>query len=410
MFVKIIDKIQENYFISYVYLFIFLAPWKFFGSQMGIMSLILFIWWLIVSKQNNSFKKLKTIFKFKPLLLLLLFLLLSYSSVLWSSNLHDSIDSLNYYKYYWIIIPVILTTFEKEEAINSLYIIFFSLFLYALFVLLIYCDFLHVVGPYPDLAVNSNNPTGIMPYAVVTPYMAIGSLSSIFLLQYSKNKLERILFTIMSISFTVAMLINNGRAGQLAFFLTLILLFFSQYRLLKNIKFLLVSIALLFLSIYGLLYFDKLSKIKAGYLELQNAKSMNFDSNWGSRAYMWYIAKDSIIKNPFFGVGIGGQKDVIINYSKKHMNTHLRTFHNQHLDTLVKLGVIGYGLLLGSVLLLLYKLRKEKLYFMLGIVFFSITFFDSFGDILLLMKPYNNIFILFFVLFSIISNNQTQSK
>lgn len=156
-------KSKTNYFIFYVYLYIMLLPWNIFNGQMGLLSIILFFWWIFLAKKNNYLKKLKDITQFKPLLILLFFFLFTYISLLWTSNLDNSQDSLRFYKYYWVFVPILFTSLSKEEAQNSIFLFILSLGL----------------------------------YAIVTPYMAMGFLSSILIVIYTNSILT---------------LINNGQA------------------------------------------------------------------------------------------------------------------------------------------------------------------------------------------------------
>lgn len=407
---NILKKIKEDYFISYIYLYIFLMPWNFINDQMGILSIILVIWWLIIGKRKEYFSKMKTIFEFKPLLLIILFFTFSYLSLLWTDNYEAAITGLKYYKYYWIMIPVLFTTLTKEQAKNGLYILIFSVGCYALFSILIYLNIVHIIDHTSD-PTGISNPRGILAYAIITPYMAIGFLSSLIIAYYNNSKIIKVVFIAIAFLCLFGLLINNGRAGQLAFFSTFGVLLIIYRKYLINPKILLSIIFILSTSIYLLNNLNKLDRFETGIKSLKNLEKTNFSGSWGARAYMWYAAADILKKDPILGVGTGDNIDRFIEYTKTNPSnsTWMRSFHNQHLDTLTKYGIVGYLLLWGSIVWLLYSLKNNKFYFSLGIIFFSITFFDGFGDIILLMKPYNNIFMLVFLLLSITIYKQKYS-
>ena len=394
--------------VNFIYLYIFLMLWNFTNGQMGILSIILILWWLVEGKRKYYFHKLKEIFLFKPLLILLLFFAYSYLSLLWAANIDSAMDTvLRFYKYYWIMIIVLFTVLSSKEAEKGLYIFIISLGVYSLFSILIYLNI--VTLPYSD----SSDPKGILAYAIVTPYMAIGFLSAVFMSIYTTNKSMKKLFFFFTITFFVALFINNGRAGQIAFFITLgvYAIVYRKY-LLQNYKILLSGIFLIIFSIFLLFSFGKLDRLTDSFQEFSNIKEKQFDGSWGARAYAWYAAGDILKENYLVGVGAGDNIDQFVVYTKTHPSkaTWIRTYHNQHLDTLTRFGIIGYLLLWSSVLFLLISLKSDTLYFSIGIAFFSITYFDGIGDIILLMKPYNTVFMLMFLLLSIISLKRTKPQ
>ena len=408
MISRLTNTIKQDYFISYIYLYVFLIPWNFFNGQVGTLSIILIIWWLFIGKQRDYFTQLKYLWKIKPVLLLLIFFAYSYLSLLWTNNIAGAENTvLRFYKYYWIIIPVLFSSMKKQEAINALYIFILSLGGYAIFSVMIYLDLIHLKDT------NHSNPKGILAYAIVTPYMAIGFLSSVLISIYEKNKKLKYLFFILSIVSFIALFINNGRAGQLAFFITFVVLAIIYRKIIfKNSKIIISGLLIVILSISALYTFGKLDRFAHSFNTLTHLEKNHFAGSWGARAYMWYAAADILKDNYVIGVGAGDHIDKFIEYTKTHQSkaTWLRTYHNQHLDTLVRFGIIGYVLLWSSVLLLLYQLKNEKIAYSLAIVFFSITYFDGIGDIILLMKPYNDIFVICFMLFSVILKQNMHNK
>ena len=70
---------EKDKYILFIYFYLFIMPWNFFKWQMGVLTLILFIWWLI--KFRTSIKdKIIELIKFKPLTILILFIIYSYIS------------------------------------------------------------------------------------------------------------------------------------------------------------------------------------------------------------------------------------------------------------------------------------------------------------------------------------------
>lgn len=396
---SILNKNIEPFKI-FLYLWILILPWDFTKGIMGIFSIIMIIWWLIIGKRKGYYTKLKEIFYNKSLLLFYIFLLYAYISLLWSNNLEFGINHLNFYKYYWIVVPILFTVFEKEDVKNVLYILVISFGLYALFSLSIF------VGLFEIRDSNSSNPKGILAYAVVTVYMAITTLWAFYFYLNEENKKMKYFMLFISIISFIALFANNGRIGQISFFATIFILMIYHRQYLIEYKKTLILFIISILFGFSLLYsFGKLDRFIIGAKELTILENTQFAGSWGQRAYMWYAAADGISNHPFFGAGVGDTIDEFIEYGNKNPSkaTWLRSYHNQHLDYLTKYGIFGYLLFISSIFVLLNSLYKyDRYFFTIGLIFFSIVLVDSLGDIILLMKPFNNIYALVFTMLSIL--------
>lgn len=390
----ILSEMKKNYFVSYIYFYIALMPWNFFNGQMGILTGVLFAWWLKIGSEKGYFKKLKFIFYSKPFVLFFLFVLLSYVSLLWSENFDYAIKSLKFYNYYFLMVPILFTSLTYQYAKNGLYVFLLSIGLYALFSITIFLDITTFIE-----GSTSEDPKGILAYAIVTPYMAIGFFSSVVLAVFHRETNLRFFFLGLGIVFLIGLFINNGRAGQLSFFMTIITFLVVYRKYFMSSKYFIGAIIICLGGLYSLYHLGKLDRVIMGINEIKHSEERQFEGSWGGRLYMWQIAFSLIQKEPFFGIGIGDTVDEIIKYGEKYPSQAIwiRGFHNQHLDILVKYGIIGYALFLISILLLLYQVREEVFFFPIGLLFFSVTLFDGIGDVILNMKPYTYVFMLFFI-------------
>ncbi|OCL83918.1 O-antigen ligase family protein [Arcobacter porcinus] len=395
-------------FKIFIYLWILILPWDFTKGIMGNFSIIMVVWWLIIGKRRGYFIKLKELLYNKSLFLFLLFLIYAYLSLLWTDNIKFGFDQLNFYKYYIVVIPIIYTVLSKEDIQNALYILIISFGIYALFSLSIYFGLVEIKGS------NPSNPKGILAYALVTVYMAISSLMAFYFYLNEENKKMKYFMLFISVISFIALFTNNGRIGQISFFATIFILMIYHRQYLIEYKKTLILFIISILFGFSLLYsFGKLDRFIIGAKELIVLENTQFAGSWGHRAYMWYAAADGVSNHPFFGAGVGDIIDEFIEYGNKNPSkaTWLRSYHNQHLDYLTKFGIVGYILFLSSIYVLLKSLYKEdKYFFIVGLIFFSIVLVDSLGDIILLMKPFNNIFVLVFVLLAIIVNKKHLEK
>ncbi len=414
---SLIEKIKstDNY-ILFVYLYFFLMPWNLLKSQMGVLSIILFIWWIIKFK-SEILTKLKTILEFKPLVLLILFILFTYLATLWSDSISDGLKHVNkFHKYYFLIIPVLFTSLNAQEAKNLLKILIISFATYAIFSLLIYLG-LFVIE---DTHSNSSNPKGIMAYAIMSTYMSIGVLCAFVISYFHTNKIIKISFGIISFVCFLALFVNNSRTAQLALILaiaTIIILNFkySYFTIKRIFIFLILSFIFFSSSFYFLEKSGKLTRYKVAYSELKEVFVNNkYDGSFGVRIYFYKAGFKIIKENFFFGMGPQDNTYELANLQRNDKNyIHKKiytSFHSQHLDVLTRYGFIAYCLLIFSVIFLLFKLKNNKEIYFFALSFFLVTFYTSFANVMLIKKPFNYIFICVFVLLSLIAYLSSKNK
>ena len=404
-------RTKRDYFIYYIYFFIFITPLNTFKSQLFITTTLLLIGWLITFnfKENRYIEELKKIFSFPPFLLITLFLLLNFISFFWSSSIKDWLHIQSFFKYYLIIIPVLATTLTATEAKNAFKVFLLSLSSYAIFTILIYLGLLTVTK-------TPENPFGTLAYSVATPFMVIGFFSAIIFSFYEKNKKIKYLFYLLAAVFFVAIFIQNGRAGQLAFFGTLFIFVIIYRKKLLNIKNLILLLVIVSISLSTIHYFKKDKRFLKGFNEIERLLDKGeFKGSWGARAYVWSGALEGIKENPILGVGAGSNIDYIRKFQKdnpSYSDSTVLATHNLHVDILFKYGLVGYTLFMGSIVLLIITLfqKDEKFFGLLGLIFFSTILFSSFGDDMLIIKPVNNVFITIFILLSIIIKQSSQKE
>lgn len=408
-------KVTDN-FILFIYMYIFLMPWNFFKWQMGVLTVVIFIWWIIKYKSQLK-EKIKTIFEFKPLFILILFIVYSYITILWSSSWTEGFQYVNdFHKYYFLLIPVLFTSLNSKEAKNGVKIFIISFTCYSVFSILIYLGLFTI----EDTGSTSSNPKGIMGYAIVTQYMAIGSIASFFLAIFSKSKNRSILFFISSVLCFFALFVNNSRTAQLAFLLSVIVLFIIYYKKaifkIKNFIFFLMSVILItFITLFLLDKSNKLERFKTAYNELEEVITENeYEGSFGLRIYFTKTGIEIFKKNVLFGTGpqdnVEKLEEIMENDPNYTNNRTFTSFHSTHIDFLTRYGLIGYLLLVGSIVYLFYMYKYKDKYFYIGISFYTVIFFISFANATFSKKPINYILITFFVLLSIIAYNQIKEN
>lgn len=394
-------SIPHKWVVNYLYLFIFLVPWNFFKGQIGVLTALLILLWLITFQQNGYWTRLKTIFKSKPTILFFLFIVYTYSSYFWSTNTEVYNSSQMFFKYYWVIVPLFFSILNHEEALKGIKIFVLSFGVYALFSISIYAGLLSIGASTVD------NPQGTVSYTISTPYMALGVLMSYIFAFNETNLIQKRLYYGIALISLIGLFINYGRAAQIGFVLTASILLITYFRRNLNFKLLLIFVLALGAGVFVLNSVGKLDRFKVGFQQLTKYQEIeNLEGSWGCRLYLIHASKEIIHNEPIFGAGAGDNIDQLIEWTKKHPNLQTdwnRTFHNQHLEFITKYGLIGYFLLISAVVVLLYQLKDLPLAFGSALTFFTFTAFDGIADIIILMKPYNNIFAMMFVLFAVIA-------
>ena len=400
---------KEDKYILFVYFYLFIMPWNFFKWQMGVLTVILFIWWLVKFRTQIKNRIIELI-EFKPLTILILFIIYSYVSILWSDRIEDGYDHVDkFHKYYIFIILPLFFSLKPNEAFNGIKLLILSFGLYAIFSLMIFAGLLTIESTNSD----ENNPKGIMAYAIMSVYMAIGSILSFFIVKFAKNNITRNIFVLIGLLCFLALFVNKSRTAQLAFILTIFVLFIIYFR--KNIfkiKNFLVSMIVLFIVTFSSFLLlkgsEKLDRYIAAYQETKEAIVENkFDGSFSLRLYFNIVGLKVIKEEPIFGSGPEDNVEKLAEYQKSDPNyTYPKIFtsyHSQHMDLLTRYGIVGYMLVIVSAIYLVFSLRRYKESYYLALSFFLVVFFSSFANVILIKKPFNYIYISIFVLFSVIA-------
>ncbi|MDN5130958.1 O-antigen ligase family protein [Aliarcobacter butzleri] len=400
-------NIKQDYFKIYMFTYIFLLPWNFFSGFFSNLTIILFIWWMFIAKKKGYFIKVKDIFINKPLVIFYLFIIYALLSLLWSDNIKVGIKELEYYKYYPIITLVFFSSFNKEDIKMAFYIITFTFGLYALFSLSIYFEIFTIVK---DGVIKSDksDPKGILPYVSVVFYMALNVFLTVYFFINEKSlKLRYAFIFIASISF-LTIIVNNSRMGQLGFIGTILILmiYYRQY-LFRYKKILITLFLTLALSICFLYINNKIDRYSKGVNELVYSYQNNkYIGSWGPRLFFYKAAFELIPKNLIFGAGIGDAVVEFMQYQEANKNIvpgrTYKDYHNEYLNLLSKFGIVGTLLFFVSIFFLLRELYIKNKYFLyIGLVFFSLFFFNCIGGGMLRANTFNNFFMLTFVLLSL---------
>ncbi|OCL83690.1 O-antigen ligase family protein [Arcobacter porcinus] len=385
-------------------------------------SISFFLFWfliLVIVKRDykNSFLLLKENKIFIYFGFFLLFIMLN---SLWSSDYERMLNNLGKYSY-WIIVPMIVILMKEEWTYKILNAFLLSMFISEVISYGIYFGIFTIFKgtmESPSPFMNSIN------YSVFLAFTALVLLYR-FLFENSSYKIKAIMlfFFIMT---TTNLLLSIGRTGQLAFFVTLFIVFIIKYRItLKSIVLSTIFVILISLVAYNTLDLFK-KRVDSAIVDIEKVVLNNdFESSWGIRAAYWILTYDAFKEQPIFGHGLGDYREVAKRfileenrypYFSKYINDFMTThrYHNQYLMFIVEGGLIGLFIFL-IFIYKLYKLevrdKELKHISIIGITVFIIAFF---GDTLLYLKFPQSLF-LFIVSLTIVGskiseNNQINIK
>ncbi len=346
-----------SYEKSYLYmaiLFAFVLPIS--RAAVSLFIVLFPLIWLIEGNFRHKFEQIKSS---KLLIFIALFIFFQLLSILWSTDTSQALKAGRMYTY-WLTIFVLATSIKKEW-INKIT----SSFLYGMVISEIFA-YLIFFEIYAYKGKPASYPSPFMmhiDYSVFLAFTSILLLNRIFSKRYLIQ--QKIIMFLFFITVTVNLFISNGRTGQLAFLVALLVSVIIHFRLsLKSMFIFILVSSTLFIGAYKTLpLFEK--RIDSAKSDIQKFSEGNYNSSWGLRAAFWVISYDIVKENPLIGVGIGDYKlaaqealavddhsfsERVIEWcSKSH-------FHNQYLMIIVQSGMIGFTLF---ILIFIYLFRLK---------------------------------------------------
>jgi O-antigen ligase len=323
---------------TYQYLLIFLAfliPLTVAGANTVIVFICLL--WLLTGNYNTKFKQ---IISNKLIIVSILFYLFHIIGMLWTEDINWGLHMLHKMWYFIGLFPILFTIVKKDKI--KYYI---SAFLLAISFTEV-CSYLvwfEIIEPFKNASVE--NPTPFMSHISYNPILAFAIYIVLHEIFFNKKMTNLFFFfySFFAISMTVNMFITGGRAGQVVFFIILLILSFQIFDKERFKALLLISIVVpsIFLASYQ---FSDLFKERVD-LAVMETLSLSDESNnsIGLRVNFNKNSFEMIKNNLLLGVGTG---DFPKEYEKiNKVNTpslpNSTNPHNMFTLVLSQLGVIG---------------------------------------------------------------------
>jgi O-antigen ligase len=329
-------------------------------------------------------QKLKSIWQNGTTRAIVIFILFNIISLVWVSS-ENLFKATSYISKYWYFLPsfIFFVSLKRERLQQVISAFIMGMFISEIISYGIFFELWEFKHGTPD------NPSPFMhhiEYSIFLAFTALLLLNRIFNEGLWQSKL---FYSFFFITILGNLFLTNGRAGQIAFMIGLILLGFMSFQ--NRVKAFVVS-SILLVTIITTAYtvsdtfHDRVSIGKSDIISVIEHK--NYCSSWGARLGFWVIAGDIFGDNPLLGVGVKDNMSefhrlVDTKYPQMKCITYLPHFHNQYLQILTATGLIGLLVFL-SIIYQIFKIRlKSRRYYNIKIIFLSLFLFGFVAEPLL---------------------------
>jgi O-antigen ligase len=242
------------------------------------------------------------------------------------------------------------------------------------------------------------NPSAFLHHTTYSMFLVVTAgilLDRFFLSQELKYKL---IYGIFFIMVTANLFVNAGRTGQVAYFITMLIVILLHYRI--SIKMFFTTF-ILFVSILFLAFtFSPIFKQKLDQTSRSLSQLDNYCTSLGSRIGMGIVAVNIAKEHPLTGVGIGdyrqAKSDMIdARYPTMKCLKYLVHYHNQYLEFLVIMGIIGLIIYLSIYLFLAKTSIKDEEIRSIKYIVIATIMISSLTDAMFHLKSPLSLFALF---------------
>ena len=308
-------------------------------SRAGI-SLFTFLSVLLWIIEGNFKHKIHLIVRNKVILALFAFIAMNFISLFWTNNIDDS---LGYIRRYWYLFPIlVLYTSIKKEYISTI----LSAFIMGMFVseVIGYGVFFELWKFKDTLKGNISPFMHHIEYSIFLAFTSLILLSRIF----SSIKLKsKIIYSFFFVTMSANLFLTEGRTGQLALIVGLFVLALISFK--NKFKALIISSLLTIFLLGGAYMFSSTFQNRVADASdsiINVIQNKNYCTSWGSRIGAYITAQNIVTQHPMIGAGITDNMQMfrtLIDTKYPYMMCikELSHMHNQYLQILTQLGIIG---------------------------------------------------------------------
>ncbi len=336
----------------------------YFNMLYSVIATYFFVIFLKEKQKQITILNIKNI----PLFAIILYYLTTLTSLFWSKNTNAGLFDLQV-KLSLLIIPVFYLFFNVDK---QTFISFAKSFVYGTIIIntvhLFHLIYLFItLKQYVLYYYSESNFVLFLHPTYYSILLDIALILGVFL--YKKNHLSLKTLIISIIIIYINLFFAMSKAGLIV---SGLLLLFVLYIIIPKYKIILVLV----FSLGSLLFLKNNFRFKEMIYSINHYKETlknpeNKISSTSSRILTWNSAYNIWKNNIYIGVGTGDTKDKLMSYYKQHRYTHpyqkKLNAHNQYLESLVSVGILGTSFLVLSLILSLVNAYLYKNW-ILGII------------------------------------------
>jgi len=297
----------------------------------------------------------------------------------WSDDLERGFKIVSK-EIFLLFIPIFMQLIKKEERDILIKLFIFSMAISVFISYLVYFEMLDSIPKATKI-----EPTPFMTHIPYNPLLAFAIYLLIYYFFQVKENKTRVFIAFLIIIMIVNMFITGGRAGQIVFFVLLLVSFFQfiNVNILKTIIFLFFLI-LIFILAYNFSSIFK-GRVNKAINEIKSV-SKNRNTSVALRITMWENSIRIIKNNPILGVGVGDFSKEYTKISEKYTPNAISNVsqpHHMYLFVWASNGIFSFLSLIGLFLIqIIISFRKNDKFkpirLALALFFIVIMFSESY--------------------------------
>ena len=267
-------------------------------------------------------------------------------SLLWSDDLERGFKVISK-EVFLLFIPIFMQLIKNEERDTLIKLFIFAMSISVFISYMVYFEILDFIPK-----ASKFDPAPFMLHTSYNPLLAFAIYLSIYYFFQIKETRLKVFIAFLIIIMSINMFITGGRAGQIAFFVLLLVAFFqfTKVNILKIVGFL---IFLVFTSILAYNFsFTFKKRVNAAIHDIKVINE-NRNTDVGLRITMWENSIRTIKNNPLFGTGGGDffkeYKKISEKYTPNAISDVVQP-HNMYLFVWASNGVFSFLFLIGLFL------------------------------------------------------------
>jgi O-antigen ligase len=384
------DPVSRKSIHRNIYYFCFLGISFFlpvFGKLVPPFIILLFLNWIVDAPYLKTFR---LVFRERQRFLLLSFsfiYLVYLIGLFYSQNMKYAREDLEI-KLSLLIFPVIFSTLEagipsRKETGRILNFFVIGSVLGTLF--LLGHSWYNETWRHMDHAFYYSNLSWFFHPTYLSMYLAFSVAIIAWKITFAPERIRplfKILMIILTIYFFILIILLSSKAGLIS--LSFVLVFFSALFIVRKKNWItgLVMLITSMLMLYmGLQYFPFVTdRISSAEKTLAASTPINSDSRGSTaeRLMVWKSGIEIIMEHPIFGIGTGDVKDELLSRYDRNkilpaLNKRLNA-HCQYIQTFISIGIAGFLLLLGMIILpLAVAFRRQQYLYVIFLLIFAVN-------------------------------------